>query len=186
MGSMTSVTSRVPLLLGTAATALLLAACGANEVGGPENPGSETPLSRIITATPSPAPSGGASSSASASPSSSTANPSASTSGGPSAGEASSDTGAELSVEDQSGDGQTVAVEQASTTVGTGFVAVYEGDQLLGSLPVGSGPLTVQLDTPVTASGELQVVLFGDDGDDEFDGAVDPRLDEADIDYTVE
>ena len=183
---MTTLTSRVPLLLGTAATALLLAACGANEAGEPENPGSETPLSRIITATPSPAPTGSASSSASASPSSSTADPSASTSGGPSAGEASSDTGAELSVEDQSGDGRTVSVEQATTTIGTGFVAVYRGDQLLGSLPVGTGPLTVRLDTPVTSTGELQVVLFGDDGDGAFDGAVDPRLDEENLDYTVQ
>ena len=134
---MTTLTSRVPLLLGTAATALLLAACGANEVGEPEGAGSETPLSPIVTAQPSPSSSGSASSSVSPSASTS-ADPDASTSGGPSAGEASSDTGAELEVEDQRGDGRTVTVQRASTTVGTGFVAVYSGDQLLGSVPVGT------------------------------------------------
>jgi hypothetical protein len=30
------------------------------------------------------------------------------------------------------------------------------------------------------------VVLFGDDGDGAFDGAVDPRLDEENLDYTVQ
>ena len=178
---MTTLTSRVPLLLGTAAMALLLAACGANEVGEPEGAGSETPLSPIVTAQPSPSTSGSASSSTSPS-----ANPSASTSGGPSAGEASSDTGAELEVEDQRGDGRTVTIERASTTGGTGFVAVYSGDQLLGSVPVGSGTLTVQLDSRVPATGELQAVLFGDDGDSRFDAAKDPRLDDEDFDFSVE
>ena len=178
---MTTLTARVPLLLGTAATALLLAACGANEVGEPEGAGSETPLSPIVTAQPSPSTSGSASPSTSPS-----ANPSASTSGGPSAGEASSDTGAELEVEDERGDGRTVTIERASTSGGTGFVAVYSGDQLLGSVPVGSGTLTVQLDAPVPATGELQAVLFDDDGDSQFDGAKDPRLDDEDFDYSVE
>lgn len=181
MGPMSSLTSRVPLLLGTAATALLLAACGANEVGEPENAGSETPLAPAITATPTSSATG----MASVSPSPS-GNPSASTSGGPSAGEASSDTDAELEVEDQRGDGRTVTVEEAVTAPGTGFVAVYAGDQLLGSVPLGNPPLTVQLDTRVPATGELQAVLFADDGDGQFDAAKDPRLDEEDFDYSVE
>ena len=177
---MTSLTSRVPLLLGTAAAALVLAACGANEVGEPEGAGSETPLSPVVTAQPSPSSTGSATTSTSPS-----ADPSASTSGGPSAGEASSGTGDELEVEDQSGDGRTVAVATASTPDGNGFVAVYRGDQLLGSAPLGPGPLTVTLDTPVPATGELQVVLFADDGDTRFDAAKDTRLDDEDLDYTL-
>ena len=178
---MITLTSRVPLLLGTAATALLLVACGANEVGTPEGAGSESQLAPAITATPTSSATG----SASPTPGTS-ANPSASTSGGPSAGEASSDTGAELEVEDQRGDGRAVTIEEATTAPGTGFVAIYQGDQLLGSVPLASGPLTVQLDTRVPATGELSAVLFGDDGDDKFDAAVDPRLDEEEFDYSVE
>ncbi|WP_091410350.1 DUF7282 domain-containing protein [Friedmanniella luteola] len=178
---MTSLTSRVPLLLGTAATVVLLAACGANEVGEPEGAGSETPLSPAITATPTSSATG------SASPTPGLTNqPSASTSGGPSAGEASSGTGDELEVEDQRGDGRTVTIEEAVTPPGTGFVAVYRGDQLLGSVAIGPNPLTVQLDTPVPATGELQAVLFGEDGDGQFDAAKDPRLEDEDFDYSVE
>lgn len=177
---MSSLTSRVPLLLGTAAAALLLGACGANEVGEPEGAGSETPLSPIVTAQPSPTTTGSATTTTSPS-----ANPSASTSGGPSAGEASSGTGDELEVEDQSGDGRTVTVAAVSTPDGNGFVAVYRGDQLLGSAPVGTGTLTVPLETPVPATGEISVVLFSDDGDGTFDGTKDSRLDDEDVDYTL-
>ncbi len=178
---MTTLTSRVPLLLGTAATALLLAACGANEAGAPEGAGSETPLAPAITATPTSSATG----MASVSPSPS-GNPSASTSGGPSAGEASSSTDAELEVEDQRGDGSTITVEEAVTGAGDGFVAIYRADQLLGSVAVGPPPLTVQLDTPVPATGELQAVLFSDDGDGQLDPAVEQRLDVEDFDYTVQ
>jgi hypothetical protein len=181
MGAMTTLTSRVPLLLGTAATALLLAACGANEVGEPEGTGSQTPLATPIVATPTSSATGVASPTPGL-----TNQPSASTSGGPSAGEASSDAGAELEVEDQRGDGRTVAVQEAKTTSGTGFVAVYRGDQLLGSVPVGSGALTVQLDTPVPATGELEAVLFADDGDGQLDAAKDSRLEDEDFDYTLQ
>lgn len=178
---MTSLISRVPLLLGTAATALLLAACGANEVGEPEGAGSESQLEPAVTATPTSSATG------SASPTPGLTNqPSASTSGGPSAGEASSNTGGELEVEDQRGDGRTVTIEEASTPTGTGFVAVYRGDQLLGSVPVSTGVLTVQLDTRVPATGELQAVLFGDDGDNQLDAAADPRLEEEEFDFSVE
>ncbi len=166
---MTILTSRVPLLLGTAATALLLVACGANEVGEPEGAGSETPLSRIVTASPSPSGSASASASAGSSPSTG----------------ASSDSEAELEVEDQSGDGSSVSVQGASTSAGTGFVAIYRGEELLGSVQVGTGTLTVELDTPVPATAELKAVLFGDDGDGKLGVDQDPRLGDKDFDYTV-
>jgi hypothetical protein len=65
-------------------------------------------------------------------------------------------------------------------------VAIYRGDVLLGSGPLATGPLTVQLDTRVPATGELQAVLFADDGDGQFDEAVDQRRDEEEFDYSVE
>jgi hypothetical protein len=167
--------SRLPVLLGTVTAALVLGACGANEPGLPESAGTESPLSPQVTATPS--------SSAPAGSSAPSTSPSAS--GGPSAGEAADDPGAELEVADQRGDGRSVNVQQASTTAGSGFVAVYRQDQLLGSVAVGSGTLTVRLDSPVPASGELLAVLFGDDGDGTFDGTLDPRFTDEDFDYTL-
>lgn len=181
---MSTLNSRLPLFVGTAALALLLPACGANEFGAQGGPGEYTPLSPTSASTPSTSPSA----SASASPSASTS-PSPSTSATPGTGGRDE---ADLEVEDQRGDGRTVAVEEASAASGTGFVAVYtRDDQLLGSAAVTGGPLTVELDERVPATGQLRAVLFGDDGDGTFSPETDPRLsangapvDEA-FDYTL-
>ncbi len=53
-------------------------------------------------------------------------------------------------------------------------------------MEVGTGTLTVELDTPVPATGELEAVLFGDDGDGDLSADQDPRLDDEDFDYTVQ
>ncbi|GAA1836074.1 hypothetical protein ACFFOM_09000 [Microlunatus capsulatus] len=167
------------LLAGTAAAALLLSACGDDAepaAPAPEAPATSAaaPSAETTSAAPSADPTT-ASPSASASPSSA---PSAS--GGPTV----DDDRAELDVEDQSGDGRSVAVEEVRLTSGTGFVAVYTRDgQLLGSAEVGSGRgLTVDLDERIPATGEYRAVLFGDDGDGRFDADADPRVVEPDDD----
>ena len=91
---------------------------------------------------------------------------------------------AELDVEDQRGEGRSVAVEEVRLTSGTGFVAVHTRDgRLLGSAEVGSGRiLTVELDERVPTTGDYRAVLFGEDGDGRFDADADPRVVEPDDD----
>lgn len=101
---------------------------------------------------------------------------------------------AEIEVEDQRGDGRSVAVRTARLSIGGGHVAVFDRNRtLLGSaqVPASGGPTTVALSTAV-GSGELIAVLYGDDGDGRFDPNTDPRvLDEEneseteDFDYRV-
>lgn len=103
------------------------------------------------------------------------------------------DVGAELEVDDQSGDGRTVRVEQARLSDGTGHVALLDRDgRLLGSVPVprGDRAVTVRLREPLRASAELVAVLHADDGDGRFererDAVVvddDGEREEDDLDY---
>ena len=89
-------------------------------------------------------------------------------------------------MEDQDGDGRSVAIDEVDLPSGNGFVAVYTRDgRLLGSTQVGSGSssnLTVDLATRIPATGEYRAVLFGDDGDGVFDAESDPRVVEDDDD----
>jgi hypothetical protein len=157
----------------------VLTACGDDDA--PAEVGALTPIavpSGSASAAPSgapttPAPAGSPSGAASAAPSAATV----------------VDDGAELEVEDQSGDGSGVRVESVRLSSGSGHVAVQTRDgQLLGSAPVtrGSQPVTIALDPPVTGSGELVAVLHADDGDGRFDPARDAVVVDDDGESEVE
>jgi hypothetical protein len=105
------------------------------------------------------------------------------------------DARAELDADGQNGDGRQVRIEKAALSTGSGHVAVFtRNGQLLGSAPVASGvrPVVMTLTVPAATTGELQAVLYGDDGDGAFDAAVDPRVvdedgkpEEDDFDYRL-
>lgn len=163
------------LLAGTAATALLLTACGSDETTTPPP---------AAPATSEAAPSASATSAVPTPPTSASVSPS----GSASTGTTLVDDRAELEVEDQRGNGRSVSVEEVRLSSGTGFVAIYRPDgQLLGSAEVTGGgkasTLTVELDDPIPATGDdYRAVLFGDDGDGSFDAETDPRVVEGDDD----
>jgi hypothetical protein len=95
---------------------------------------------------------------------------------------------ATLDVDDQTGDGRTVLVDEAAVS-GSGHVAVFAPDgRLLGSSPVSgiTGPTVVRLDEPVTGPTQLRAVLYADDGDGTFDPAKDPRVVDDDGDLEDE
>jgi hypothetical protein len=171
MVDMNALMIRLPILAGTAATALLLGACGAdtNEAPAPVAPAT-------VAAEPS-------ATATSAAPSSSTpASPSSSSS--PAAENTVEDNRAELDVDDQRGDGRSVLVQEARLTSGTGFVAIYNRDnKLLGSAKIGSAPaVTVKVDERITTTAEYRAVLFADEGDGSFDAKDDRRVVESDDD----
>jgi len=98
-------------------------------------------------------------------------------------GESGSDQMADLSFEDQSGDGSSVVLDTVSAPQG-GFVVVRaDGDDtVLGSMQVKVGTtdeLEVSLDLPVTADADLTATLYADtDGDGEFDSDSDQPVPE--------
>jgi hypothetical protein len=98
------------------------------------------------------------------------------------------DDDAELDVEDQSGDGSSVRVEEVQLSRTDGFVAIFfeNGDTLLGHAPVERSDderrLDVPLDQSLTATARLVAVLHADDGDGVFDPATDPRVTDDDDD----
>ena len=183
----TTATGRRARRLAAASTGALLvavlAACGGDD-----------PAARVGSLAPIEVPAATGSAAPSSSPS---AGPSAAAPTGSAApaGETVTDAGAELEVEDQSGDGRGVQVESVRLSNGAGHVAVQTRDgQVLGSAPVtqGSQPVTISLDPPVTGSGELLAVLYADDGDGAFDPARDALVldddgerEAEDFDYRV-
>ena len=95
------------------------------------------------------------------------------------------DNSAEVEVEDQTGNGRTVAVEEVRIGTEPGFVVIYDaGRSVLGwtYVPSRVRGVTIELTTPVQASRELVAALFRDDGDKEFDPQVDPLIVEQDDD----
>jgi len=90
-----------------------------------------------------------------------------------------SDSFAELELEDQSGPGDRVQVEEARLSVGRGFIVIYDlQGNYLGSAIVtpDSQPVAVQLETRITASQELIGKLYLDNGDGIFDAESDLEL----------
>jgi hypothetical protein len=93
-----------------------------------------------------------------------------------------------LDVDDQRGDGRTVAIDEVRIMRTTGHVAIFTADRsrLLGSVSVPRSDeerrTTVTLNQPVTGTTRLLAVLYGDNGDGRFDLAVDPAVVEADGD----
>jgi hypothetical protein len=98
------------------------------------------------------------------------------------------DDDAELDVEDQSGDGSSVRVEEVQLSRTDGFLAIFteDGDTLLGHAAVERSdderPLEVPLDQPLTETARLVAVLHADDGDGTFDPSSDPRVTDDDDD----
>ena len=95
------------------------------------------------------------------------------------------DNAAGVDVEDQTGDGTSVQVEEVRIGTEPGFVVIYDaGRSVLGwtYVPSRVRGVTVELTTPVQASRELVAALFRDDGDKEFDPQVDPLIVEQDDD----
>ena len=86
---------------------------------------------------------------------------------------------AELELEDQSGDGSRVQVEEIRIGFDIGFIGIFDLEgNLMGYAKVTSQsqPVSVSLDTPVVASMELLGKLYADNGDGKFDPATDPAV----------
>lgn len=89
----------------------------------------------------------------------------------------------DVELEDQSGDGASVLVEEVQATEAGWVVVLDSAGTVLGtaSVPVGEvRDVTIDLTTPVSATGELSAVLHRDDGDGAFDTATDPAVLEDD------
>jgi hypothetical protein len=86
---------------------------------------------------------------------------------------------AEVDVEDQTGDGRQVRLDEVEMT-SRGFVVVVSrpGQAVLGVAPVDSERegFVVRLERPVESNQSLVVMLFADDGDGKFDPAADGRI----------
>ena len=88
---------------------------------------------------------------------------------------------AELDADGQTGDGRTVVVDEVQLARKNGFVAVCSLDErLLGSLPIPRSrdeqSVRVPLGEPITATTQVIVVLYADNGDGHFDWATDPLV----------
>jgi hypothetical protein len=100
------------------------------------------------------------------------------------------DEDAELDVDDQSGKGRFVDVEEVQISNSEGLVVVcsLQGKRLLGWAPVPRSRndrfARIALEEPITATGELLVLLLADNGDRQLDWAIDRVVtdDDDDID----
>ena len=79
---------------------------------------------------------------------------------------------AEVDIEDQSGDGRSVAIDEIKVARGNSFLVIYDlnGFVLAQSLVTPqSQPVTLLLDSPILESQELQATLYLDNGDGLFE-----------------
>ena len=75
---------------------------------------------------------------------------------------------AEIEIEDQSGDGSSVLIDEIQISAGNAFLVVYDSSgMVLGSTLVTpqSQPVRLRLDVPIATSQELEAALYLDDGD---------------------
>jgi hypothetical protein len=93
-----------------------------------------------------------------------------------------SDAFAELEIEDQSGDGRQIVIEEIRITNRLGFVGILDAEgKLLGYSKVTnqSQPVSVRLETAVSSNSKLFARLYADNGDISFDELTDfPVLDD--------
>lgn len=83
-----------------------------------------------------------------------------------------SDGFAELEIEDQSGDGFEVEIEEVRQSLGNAILVIFDSQgQVLGSSPVTirTQPVAVQLDQPILKSQKLIAQLFLDNGNERYD-----------------
>lgn len=102
---------------------------------------------------------------------------------------------AEIDIEDQTGNGVSVLIDEIHISGGNSFLVIYDRTGLVLSstlVTTQSQPVQILLDTPLSSSQELEAVLYLDNGDGRFSLAEDsPILDEdgdlvhEDFDYTV-
>ena len=82
------------------------------------------------------------------------------------------DRSAEIDIEDQTGDGQLVQIEEIRVGRSNTFLVIYDsGGVVLASTLVSpqSQPVDVKLERTLTKSSQLEAVLYLDDGDGEFE-----------------
>lgn len=106
-----------------------------------------------------------------------------------------SDAFAELEMEDQSGDGTQVSIEEVRIAFELGFIGVFDLEgNLLGFAKVTdqSQPVAVKLEKAISSSTKLLAKLYADNGDGTFDPSNDlPVLDDdrelviEDFDYQL-
>lgn len=89
---------------------------------------------------------------------------------------------AEIEIDDQSGDGTTIRIDEIHVSGAASHLVIYDNTgMVLGSALVTpqSQPVNLKLQIPVTNSQELEAVLYLDDGDGDFDLVADtPILDD--------
>lgn len=105
-----------------------------------------------------------------------------------------SDSFAELEIEDQTGAGQSIELEEVKLSLGLGFLVITTRDgSVLGysTVTTDSQPVSVAMTSKLTVSQELIGLLFLDNGDGEFSSETDYKilddegeLVEEDFEYT--
>lgn len=95
------------------------------------------------------------------------------------------DRNAEIDIEDQSGDGNSVMIDEIQISGGNSFLVIYDSTGLVRSstlVTVQSQPVVVRFEVPIEKSQELEAVLYLDNGDGQFSLAEDSPL----LDYERE
>ena len=83
-----------------------------------------------------------------------------------------SDGFAELEIEDQSGDGSSVEIEEVRQSLGNAILVIFDSQgRVLGSSPVTvrTQPVAVELNSPISRSQKLFAQLFLDNGNEKYD-----------------
>lgn len=91
---------------------------------------------------------------------------------------------AELEIEDQSGDGTSVQIQEVKTSLQTGLLVIFDASGgYLGAAKVSSTvqPVSIELVNPISSSQELIGQLFADNGNGVYD-SMDLEVIEADED----
>lgn len=95
----------------------------------------------------------------------------------------------EFEIEDQSGEGKLVTLEEVRIGFELGFIAIFDAEgTLLGTAKVTekSQPTVVKLDPAVLSNTRLIGQLFADDGDGVFNASSDYQVIDDDRDLTTE
>ena len=78
----------------------------------------------------------------------------------------------ELEIEDQSGDGSRIQIDEIETNLASGLIVIFsQSGEVLGSAKASYSvtPVTIELSTPVTSDSELIAKLYADNGNGVFD-----------------
>lgn len=100
-----------------------------------------------------------------------------------------SDAFAELEVEDQSGDGHQILIEEIRITNRLGFVGIFDlKGKLMGYSKVTdkSQPVSVKLETKISSNSKLFARLYADNGDSSFDKTTDLLVIDDDGEMVIE